>query len=90
MRRFLSEWQRLARSDAQLPFDEILPGDHFRDGMFDLQASVHLDEIELPALIHELNGAGADVIHRARSSDRGFADANAQLHPATQAQAPLQ
>ena len=73
----LRERERLAGSDAQLPLDQIQPGDHFGDGMFDLQASIHFDEIELPACIHELDRAGADVIDRARGSDGRFAHASA-------------
>ncbi|SAK97737.1 hypothetical protein AWB75_07144 [Caballeronia catudaia] len=42
--------------------------------MLDLQARVHLHEVELAVLRHdELDRARADIIHRARRRDRGFA-----------------
>ena len=38
--------QRLAGGDAQLPFDQVEAGDHLGHRMLDLQAGVHLHEIE--------------------------------------------
>ena len=43
----LARRQRFARRHAQLPFDEIVAGDHLGDRMLDLQPRVHLDEVEL-------------------------------------------
>src|SRR3546814_2087888 len=40
---------------------QIDAGDRLRDRMLDLQAGVHLDEIELAVLVEELDGAGAAV-----------------------------
>ena len=48
--------QRLAGRDAQLPFDEIEPGDHLGDRMLDLQPRVHLHEVER-AVARELSAA---------------------------------
>ena len=45
--------------------------DHFGDGVFDLNARVHLDEVELAVFIEELERAGTAV-----------ADAAAGLHAA--------
>ena len=42
--RGLLEWQAFARSNTQLPFNEIETGDKFGDRMLDLQARVHLHE----------------------------------------------
>ncbi len=46
--------------DAELEIDEIEPGRAFGDGMLDLQARVHLQEVEPPRAVREkLDGAGA-------------------------------
>ena len=60
----LLERQPFARGDTQLPFDEVEPGDHFGDRMLDLQARVHLEEIELGAVEQELDRAGAAITDR--------------------------
>src|SRR5437762_2405742 len=57
--------QPLTRGDQQLRLHEIDAGDELGDGMLDLDARVHLDEVELPVLIEELHGAGAAVADRA-------------------------
>ena len=44
---FLAQRQRLAGGDAELPFDQIEAGDHLGHGMLDLEARVHLHEIEV-------------------------------------------
>ena len=43
----LAERQRLPRGDAELPLDQVEPGDELGDGVLDLQARVHLHEEEL-------------------------------------------
>src|SRR5262245_21241641 len=43
----LTEWQRTAFGDLDLQPDQIESGDHLSNGMFDLQARVDLDEVEL-------------------------------------------
>ena len=63
----LAQRQRLARGDAQLPFDEILAGDRLSDRMLYLQPGVHLHEPDavgrqpLRGVSDELDGAGADI-----------------------------
>ncbi len=42
----LRQRQFFAAGDAELPFDEIEPGDRFRHRMFDLQAGVHLQKVK--------------------------------------------
>ena len=77
---FLGNTQRLAARHAQLQFDEVETGNHFGDGMLDLQARVHLEEIERAALIEqELHGAGADIADCARGLDRCGAHSFAQV-----------
>ena len=57
----LVQRQPLAGRDTQLPFDEVESGDHFGDRMLDLQARIHLEEIELGAIEQELDRAGAAI-----------------------------
>ena len=57
----LGDGQRRAGGDLDLLVDEIDAGDHFGDGMFDLDAGVHFDEIEAAVLVEEFDGADADV-----------------------------
>ena len=45
--------QRLARRDAELPFDEVLAGDHLGDRMLDLEPRVHLHEVERAVAANE-------------------------------------
>ena len=72
--------QRLAGGDAQLPFDQVEPGDHLGHRMLDLQPRVHLHEVEALAagLDDELDRAGADIADRARRRDRRLAHAPAR------------
>ena len=51
----------VARGDADLLVDEVDAGDRLGDRVLDLQARVHLDEIELAVLVEELDGAGAGI-----------------------------
>ena len=65
----LRDRQRRAGGDLDLLVDEVDAGDHLGDGMLDLDAGVHLDEIELAVLVEELDRADADIAelgHRAR------------------------
>ena len=70
--RGLRQRQSLARGDADLPFDEIETGDHFRHHMLDLEPRVHFDEIEFALGRDELDRAGTAIIDNARRRDRGF------------------
>ena len=71
--------QRVAAGDRQLQFDQVEPGDHLGDRVFDLQACVHLEEREVAVAVdQELDSAGADVAHGTRGSSRGIAHGSAQ------------
>ena len=74
----LSDAEGFARRDAQLFGHEVEPGDQLGDGVFDLQARVHLHEEEVAGAVaghDELYGAGADVADAASGLAGGFADA---------------
>ena len=72
--RVLQAGQPLAAGHAQLPLDQIQASDHFGDRMLDLQAGVHLHEVEGAAGIHdEFDRAGADIADRARRRHRCLA-----------------
>ena len=58
---FLRVAQRLAGGDAQLFLHQVHAADHLGDGVFHLQAGVHLDEAELAVLPQELQRAGVAV-----------------------------
>src|SRR5262249_26921916 len=51
----------LAGGDAQLLFDNVDAAGQLADRVLDLQARVHLDEVERTILIEELHRAGAFV-----------------------------
>ena len=53
--------QPLAGGDAQLRLDEVDAGDQLGHRVLDLDARVHLDEVELVVLVQELERAGAAV-----------------------------
>jgi len=57
-----------ALGDADLRLDDVDPGDLLGDGVLDLDARVHLDEVEASGVgIHqELDSAGMGVANRAR------------------------
>ena len=70
----LPQWQRRAAGHPQLPFHQVLPGDHFRHRMFDLQAGIHFHEVERAILVgDEFDRAGADIADRLRRCDRCLA-----------------
>ena len=50
-----------AGGDADLLAHDVDAGDRFGDRMLDLQARVHLDEIEAAVLVQEFDGAGAQI-----------------------------
>ena len=66
----LRQRQLLAGGDAELPFDQIEPGDRFGHRMLDLQPRVHFHEPEAVgpqparAVGDELDRAGADIADR--------------------------
>src|SRR5579883_3258991 len=63
----------VAARQANLQLHEIEAGDHLGDGMLDLDARVHLQEIEAPLAIGDkLHRAGADIALAARQRGRGL------------------
>ena len=78
-----SSWpqrQRLAPRDAQLPFDQVLAGDHLGHRMLDLQPRVHLHEVEGAVRVDdELHRAGADIADGLGRAHGRLAHGGAQL-----------
>ena len=78
-----SSWrdrQRLAGGDADLQLDQVEAGDELGDGVLDLQARVHLQEVEgAVGTEQELDRAGVDVADGLGGGDGGRAHARAQL-----------
>ena len=70
--------QFAAGGDADLLEHQVDIGDHLGDGMLDLDAGVHLDEIELAVLIQELDGADAEILHVLHRLGAGRADLGAR------------
>ena len=67
------EVERLAAGDPYLPPHEIDAGHHFRDRMLDLQARVHLQEVEGAVVIEkELDRAGVRIADRAGNRGCGL------------------
>ena len=75
-----SNRQPLAGRDANLLLDDVDAGDELGDRVLDLQARVRLEEVEVPARVHqELERAGVGVLHGARGVDDGRAELAALL-----------
>jgi len=76
----LFQRHRLARGDAELPFDQIDAGHSLGDRVFDLQPGVHLHEPDAVGLEpvggvgDEFDGACALVVHRLGGADGGVGD----------------
>ncbi len=60
--------------NADLLAHEVDAEDRFGDRMFDLQAGVHLDEVELAVLVQELDRARADVVDLGHGIGADLAD----------------
>ena len=76
----LGQAQLLAGGAADHLLDEVDAGDEFGHRMFDLQAGVHLEEVEAPVLAgDEFDRAGRVVIHRLGERDRLLAHLAAGL-----------
>ncbi len=59
-----------------LQMNEVVAGDEFGDGMLDLEAGVHLEEVEILVVVdEEFDGAGVGVTGGLRQTDGGFAHA---------------
>ncbi len=69
----LAVGQLLAGGDQQLLLHQVDAGDQLGHRMLDLDARVHLDEIELAVLVQELEGAGAAIADRAAGIDAALA-----------------
>jgi hypothetical protein len=56
--------------------DEVDPGNHFGDGVFDLDARVDLDEVHLLRVnvVEEFDGACVTVVRFASEANGGFAE----------------
>src|SRR5207244_11221304 len=66
----LREAQWPAGRDLDLRLHEIDPGHRLGDRVLDLDAGVHLEEVEAPLLVdQELDRARADVVDRLRRRD---------------------
>ena len=76
----LQKRQSLSRRDPQLPLDQVEPGNHLGDRVLDLQARIHLHEVEAPVLLgDEFHRAGAAVADGARRGDGGLSHLAAPL-----------
>src|SRR4029450_4465177 len=75
----LGELELAAGGDADLLEHEVDVGDHLGDGMLDLDAGIHLDEIELAVLVQELDRADAEILELAHRLRHGLADGVARL-----------
>ena len=64
---------------GQLRLDQIDAGDQLGDRMLDLDARIHLDEVELAVLVEELERAGAAIADRAAGLDAALAHLAALL-----------
>ncbi len=69
-----------ARGDADLRLHQVDPRDAFGDRVLDLDARIHLDEVELAGIgvLQELDGARRPVAHRAPDLERGLAQLRAR------------
>ena len=75
----LREAERGAGGDPDLLAHEVDARHRLGDRMLDLQARVHLDEIELAVLEQEFHRAGAAILELAHRVGRQFADPAALL-----------
>src|SRR5712691_1361185 len=76
----LSQREGLAGGDLELEPDQVEAGDHFGDGVLDLEAGVDLEEVETAVGVEqELDGAGVGVAGGLREGDRGLTHRGALL-----------
>ena len=77
----LFEGEALPACDADLPVDQVQAGDQLGDRMLDLQAGVHLEEIEFVrvGVDDELDGAGVVIIDGFCRGDRSISHLLPQL-----------
>src|SRR5450756_1758847 len=76
----LRQAQRSIRSNKNLFSDDVHPGDHLRDRMLDLDASVHFQKIESVSILidNKFDGAGVLISGLARKPYRGLPNLLAQ------------
>jgi hypothetical protein len=76
----LPERQPLTGRHPDHPADQVDAGTHLGDRVLDLDAGVHLHEVELAGRVdQELHRAGAGVPHRAGAAHRGLAHPGPQV-----------
>ena len=69
-----------ARRDHDLALDQVDVGDHLRDRVLDLNAGIHLNEVQAPVLIHQkFDRARVGVADRSQRSAQHLPDLAAQL-----------
>ena len=73
----LLQRQGFAAGHAQLPLDQVLPGDGLGHRMLDLQPRIHFDEEEFPPLVQELERTYTAITNFAASIGAALADAYA-------------
>jgi len=66
----LAQRKPFPHGDAQLPLHEVDVRDHLGHGMLDLQARVHLDEMETGCIRDEFDRPGADIARGLRGRAR--------------------
>ncbi len=72
----LGQWQRLAGGHAQLPLDQVEPGDALGDRVLDLQPCIHLQEkVSALGIDDKLDRAGTSITHRTSGRHGICADA---------------
>ena len=77
---FLAEREWFAGGDLDLLLDQVDAGDHLGDGVFDLDAGVDLDEIEVVVGVdQELARARVDIAGGPGQSDGGLAQLGAHV-----------
>ena len=74
----LRQRQRLATRHADLPLDQVQPGQRLGHRVLDLQPGVHLHQIEVRPVQQELHRARAHVAGRSRQRHGALAQALAQ------------
>ena len=84
----LGQRQVAAGGDADLLQHEVDVGDHLGDGMLDLDAGVHLDEVELAVLVEELDGADAEIFHLLHRLGHGQPDLLARAAASSAGEGP--
>src|SRR5205823_9719183 len=75
----LLEGKWMSGRNGELLCDQVQSGRHLRDGMFNLQPRVHLEEIELASPVDEFYGSGIFVPGCPRDACGGLTDGVAEV-----------